>query len=229
MSALGAYAEPGVQLLFVNDGSTDGTLNLLRELEHRDPDRFLVLDQQPNQGKAEAVRRGVKAALERGPAFVGYWDADLAAPLDELPRFLRAMEERPEVEIVLGARVQLMGHSIERSPVRHYLGRIFATAASHTLGLPVYDTQCGAKLFRASSALHSLFEEPFCTNWVFDVEIIARLLRARRDVPGFDPSRALYELPLQRWQHAPGSKVGPLDFPKSFLELARIRHRYFRS
>src|SRR5687768_15317394 len=77
-----------VEMLFVNDGSRDGTLRLLQSLAAEDPSRFSVLDLERNSGKAEAVRRGILAAMEHRPDFVGFWDADLATPLSELPSFL---------------------------------------------------------------------------------------------------------------------------------------------
>jgi dolichyl-phosphate beta-glucosyltransferase len=214
---------PGRRLrfCFVNDGSRDDTLAVLRGLCTGQPDLGLVLDLSPNRGKAEAVRQGLLAALELGPAVVGFWDADLATPLAELPRLCAVLDEHPDVELVLGSRVRLLGRRIERSALRHYLGRVFATGASVTLGLPVYDTQCGAKLLRAGPLARRLVAEPFLTRWVFDVELLARLSRLSRGTP-LPVEQRIYELPLLRWTDVPGSKVRPWDFLRSGLELLRI-------
>ncbi len=210
---------------FVNDGSRDSTLEVLQRLCAESPGLGFVLDLKKNQGKAEAVRRGLLAALDTGAELVGFWDADLATPLRELPRFCRVLDERPEVDLVLGSRVRMLGRSIERSGTRHYLGRVFATGASLTLGLPVYDTQCGAKLLRASRDVRAILAEPFLTRWVFDVEILARLGRLARGT-AVPVERRTYELPLGEWRDVPGSKVKPLDFVRSGLELLRIRNAY---
>ncbi|MBW2421215.1 MAG: glycosyltransferase, partial [Deltaproteobacteria bacterium] len=172
---------PSIRFVFVNDGSLDGTLGVLNRLEKGAPSAVTVIDQQPNRGKAEAVRRGLLEAFDIGPDFVGYWDADLATPLGEISRFVDTFEEHPECELIIGSRVKLLGRDIQRSTLRHYLGRIAATVASLTLRLEVYDTQCGAKLFRANSRMRALFEEPFCTGWVFDVEVLARLSRQQAE------------------------------------------------
>ncbi len=210
---------------FVNDGSSDRTLEVLHGLVRGMPGRAVVLDLPRNSGKAEAVRQGIVAALGWGAPSVGFWDADLAAPLEELPRFCAVLAERPQVEIVIGSRVRLLGRRIERSALRHYLGRVFATGASLTLGLPVYDTQCGAKLLRATPLARELFATPFLTRWVFDVELLARYARLTR---GLAPPTAdrIYELPLARWTDVAGSKVRPWDFLRSGLELLRIWRAY---
>jgi Glycosyltransferases involved in cell wall biogenesis len=218
-----------ITFLFVNDGSTDRTLPLLESLKASDPTRFTVLNLQQNQGKAEAVRQGVLAALDARPDYVGFWDADLATPLDTIPGFIDMAESRPELEMIIGSRVKLLGRRIERRRSRHYLGRVFATAVSAVLGLEVYDTQCGAKLFRASSLVKSLFQQPFHSRWIFDVEIIARLIRERRGKQLPQPERVIYEFPLTEWRDIPGSKLEYRDFLRAAWELFRIRSRYFSS
>ena len=155
--------------VLVNDGSSDDTLQVLRDLERRWPGRVEVVDQQPNRGKAEAVRIGMLRAMDGQSAYVGYFDADLATPLEAIPDFVDVLERDARIDLVLGARVALLGRNIARNAVRHYLGRVFATAASVVLGLPVYDTQCGAKLLRSTASLRTLFDRPFGSRWIFDV------------------------------------------------------------
>jgi len=217
---------PGLHFLFVDDGSRDRTLAVLRELAARAPERLAVLALPENRGKAEAVRAGLREAFARGHDYVGWWDADLATPLAEIARFVAALEAAPEREIVLGARIRMLGREIERSALRHAAGRVFAAAAAQVLGLPVYDTQCGAKLLRGTPALAALFEEPFASGWVFDVELLARLIRERRRQGGRPAAEALLEVPLLAWHDVPGSKVRPSDFVRGLLELLRIRRRY---
>ena len=124
-------------LLFVDDGSADDTAKVLAGLVRRRPGRIRAFRLETNQGKSGAVRAGVLAALAGTPAFVGFWDADLATPLAAIPRFVAALEARPILLGAIGARVKLLGTTIERSAARHYLGRVFATAASVVLGLAV--------------------------------------------------------------------------------------------
>jgi glycosyltransferase involved in cell wall biosynthesis len=212
-----------IDFLFVNDGSRDGTLHLLESLRHSDPNRFTVLNLERNSGKAEAVRRGFVTAMERRPDYIGFWDADLATPLSELPSFLEILESRPAIEIVMGARVRLLGRQISRRPSRHYFGRVGATLISSSLGLAVYDTQCGAKIFRTSDTLREVFGKPFLSRWIFDVEIIARYLqRLGRDAT----AAAIYELPVLRWHDVTGSKVKSHDFLRALHDLWKIRRAY---
>lgn len=215
--------EPGVGFLLVNDGSRDGTLALLRSLAgRRTAGAVEVLDLEVNRGKAEAVRRGLLRALDRGARYVGFWDADLATPLEAIPDFRRLLEERPALDWVIGARVKLLGRQIERQALRHYLGRVFATVASLILRIPVYDTQCGAKLFRRNAELGSVLAEPFGSRWVFDVELIGRYLNAWRARGEAAPEERIYEFPLIRWMDVKGSKVKPTDFVRAMLELLGI-------
>jgi glycosyltransferase involved in cell wall biosynthesis len=218
-------ATPDVGFVFVDDGSNDGTRARLHEIEQAAPERVRVLALEVNGGKAEAVRRGMLAALRESPRFVGYWDADLATPLDAILEFRRVLESRSAVEIVMGARVRLLGRSIERNALRHYLGRASSTWIALVLGLAVYDTQCGAKLFRNGPALPALFAEPFLAGWLFDVEILARRLAA----PGPRAEELIYEHPLMEWRDPGGSKLRAGAYLRAALDLLRIQRRYPRA
>ena len=217
---------PDVGLVPVDDGSTDDTSSRLEELAAEHSGQVEPLRLEANSGKAEAVRRGMLRALERGAPFAGYFDADLATPLGELPRFVDLLEERPEVLLAMGSRVALVGRDIVRSKLRHYVGRVFATFAARTLQLRVYDTQCGAKVLRNTEITQSVFAKPFCCNWAFDVELIARILLHDTGGDAATGERRVYEIPLDTWHDVAGGKVRPLDLPRSLLELRRIRKRY---
>ena len=213
-----------IMLMFVNDGSTDETHSILEKFKsaHKNSVHHLSLDE--NKGKAEAVREGLNYALQNcHTPLVGYWDADLSTPLSEVSRFIEVFEANKTIDAVFGSRVKLLGRSIERRFVRHYLGRIFATFASTVLKLPIYDTQCGAKILRASEELQSCIQKPFITKWIFDVELIARLKLAKGRTPC---SSYIYELPLNRWVEVGGSKVKPSDFFIAIYQIAKIFRKY---
>jgi dolichyl-phosphate beta-glucosyltransferase len=213
-------ARPEVELLFVDDGSRDATRARLEALCARRPQRIHLLALPRNQGKAEAVRQGLLAALADGPGLVGYFDADLSTPVPEIVRLMAIAESRP-VEVVMGARVALLGKEIQRSAVRHYLGRVFASVASQILRLRVYDTQCGAKLFRSSEALRAALQAPFLSRWAFDVELLGRLLVGAPGVPGLGAG-AFLEVPLEIWKDVPGSKLTGAAMAKALKDLALI-------
>lgn len=217
--------EAHVSLCLVNDGSTDDTRAVIGRILTQLPDQAFCLDLKTNSGKAEAVRQGMLYASRHIPAdLLGFWDADLSTPLSELRHLTCGFNRRPTPMAVFGSRVKRLGTDIVRKSSRHYLSRFFATAASLVLGLPVYDSQCGAKLFR-KEYVATLFNEPFLTTWLFDVEILARMNRAY----GVErTSCGIYEAPLNAWRDVGGSKLRFTNFLKAPLDLLRI-HRAYRS
>lgn len=212
-------------VLFVDDGSTDDTAEILADIVTRGRGRMSVVTLPQNAGKARAVQCGVLAAFEQRPEFVGYWDADLATPLAALPEFIEVLDANPLVDIVMGSRVRLMGRRIDRTMTRHYCGRLFATAASLALGIGVYDTQCGAKIFRANESVRQAFSAPFQSKWIFDVEILARYIAANGTAAA---EAQICELPLRTWTEVPGSKLTAWHAVRAIWELARMSRQSVR-
>lgn len=206
-----------LNLCFVDDGSRDNTLQLLQNAFAQN-DRVKIISQKKNAGKAVAVRSGILNAIHDDESeLVGFWDADLATPLSELEHFLHEFQ-KPGIELVIGCRFRRMGSDVKRKTSRHYLGRVFATAVSLLLAMPVYDTQCGAKVMRTELA-EKIFANPFISPWLFDVELLKRM----KELKGIKLcEQSIIELPLRRWNDIDGSKLSATKMFFASLTLCRI-------
>lgn len=208
LDALAAY--PYLSFLFVDDGSTDDTAEVLAFLERQSP-AIHALYLPRNVGKAEAVRTGINWLLQNTDAeAVGFWDADLATPLSEIPSFVRVLTG----EAAIGSRWPHLGAQIDRNVFRHCTGSVMKALIRLVLRLPVYDTQCGAKIFRRPLALR-IFLQPFLSRWLFDVELLKRIPRAVLNTN-------VTEVPLSFWRDVPNSKLGLRDSFRQLYDLARI-------
>jgi len=212
-------AQGEIQVLFVDDGSKDNTVARIEKFIQGKPN--LHVHRCPkNGGKAAAVREGMLYALKdphlSKADWLGFWDADLATPLWEVPNMLRyAQFYDKDVASIWGSRVYRLGSSIVRSAKRHYLGRAFATVIAVLLRVESYDSQCGAKLFRRQY-VEKAFGESFLSNWIFDVEILLRL-----------KGTLLVEYPLRKWEDVPGSKVKiSKEILRVFRDILKIRKKY---
>ncbi len=218
--------EENFDFLFVNDGSTDSTADLLRQICQETPNRFFFLNILTNSGKAQAVRAGLLFGQTLGNyTYSGFMDADLATPLSELPYLLDYAEFMGgNKKFIFGSRIKILGSQIDRNSLRHYFGRISATGASISLQLPVYDTQCGIKLFH-QSVIQSIFMDTFSSRWLFDVEIFFRFKIALDEKTFY---QNVLEVPLRVWNEIPGTKIKLSDIVKVPFELYRINQRYGR-
>ena len=209
-------------ILFVNDGSTDNTLDIITKISIAFPINCFIYNLSHNCGKAEAVRVGINFAHEKNQYnYMVQFDADLATPLSEIEFFRKIAINNPQLVMILGSRIKRLGADINRNNKRHILGRIFATFASNILKLPVYDTQCGAKLIKAE-IIPYVFNKPFITSWIFDVEILARIRNNNRDTI----TNILYEHPITTWKDVDGSKLKMKHMIKIPLELFKINKLY---
>ena len=207
-------------VVLVDDGSTDGTLGILNKLALQSPKNIEVLPMPANVGKGEAVRAGFNYAFERGATQVLFCDADFAVGPQDLLRICNTLDENAGCKAVIGSRIAMVGTNIQRSIFRHYSGRAFATLVSVILGQQIYDTQCGAKVFKADNEVKRVFSQPFLSRWAFDVEAIGRLLRMERSKKN---DSLILEMPLLSWIEVPGSKLGFVSQLRTVLELFRIR------
>lgn len=193
-----------IQLVLVDDGSTDATVKCLEAICSGSDGRTSLLCLERNSGKGEAVRMGMLHAIERGAEIVGFADADFSTPATEILRLAECIKENT-APVVMGSRIQLLGNNVRRRPLRHFTGRIFATYASMALQLRVYDTQCGAKFFRVTPTLVHALEKPFNSRWAFDVELIGRLIGP--DDGLCYSADHFVEIPLRQWSDVKGSKL----------------------
>ncbi|MCB0689082.1 MAG: glycosyltransferase [Saprospiraceae bacterium] len=210
-----------LDLLFVNDGSTDGTQKLIDQLV-ANYDTVHQLRLAENRGKAEAIRQGMLFTTEMGKyQLAGYLDADLATPLNQILYLQESILNNPDVHIVLGSRWMRLGSHINRNWLRHYLGRIFATMVSVIFRMEVYDTQCGAKVIRTLH-LKKIFSEPFISRWFFDIEILLRM----KQVFASPVAQWAREVPISHWNEIGNSRVAVWDFITVPFQLLKIKRHY---
>jgi glycosyltransferase involved in cell wall biosynthesis len=226
-----ARQHPSVQFCLVDDGSSDTTRTILEGMQTILPAQIVALILSQNQGKAGAVRAGmlhmIRTELQQAnrlPDYLGFFDADLATPLDAIGDLTTVLDKRPELDMVLGSRIKHLGSDIQRKVFRHYSGRFIATLISNILDLPVYDSQCGAKLFRRPCVSY-LFSQSFISPWLFDVELLARLIQryGHTEVLGH-----VAEFPLRQWTEKSDSRIQPSYYIKLWYELYRI-YRHYRT
>ena len=211
-----------IDFCLVNDGSTDNTIKLLNTVKDESNSKVEVLNLKSNAGKAEAVRTAFRDILGKNKYdFIGYFDADLSTPLEEIHNLIQHFKTK-DYYFIFGSRVKIIGKEIIRKAYRHYLGRIFATVVSHILGMPVYDTQCGAKIFNVKMT-DGIFEEKFVSRWFFDIEIFLRYIRK---YTLDNTMKTILEVPLNKWEDKGGSKLKLWDFLKVPVELLKIRTKY---
>ncbi len=209
-----------LELCFVDDGSSDGTAELIKTNLSQHTGVHLITNPS-NIGKAGSVRAGINYGLKESNAeLFGYWDADLATPFSELTGMVDKFSTNPQAMLVMGSRIKTLGKNISRKRSRHYIGRVFATLACTILQVAIYDTQCGAKLFTREFA-EITFAAPLSTGWCFDIELLIRLQQHFKD------PKVIYKLvveqPLNTWVDIEGSKIRT----SHFIGIARDMFRLF--
>jgi dolichyl-phosphate beta-glucosyltransferase len=206
-----------ITILFVNDGSSDNTINLLKSISSIN-ENIGFIDFPDNKGKGEAVRQGIIHALKKQPFdYVGYLDADLSTSLKEYYDLCIHCFEK-NADFAFGSRIKKLGSDIKRSYLRHISARMLVTIIDKKFALGYYDTQCGTKVFK-SSILQAILNKPFMTKWFFDIEIFLRLRKENENYIGI-------EYPLKKWHNVKGSKINILSLPLVCKEVFALFSKY---
>lgn len=209
-----------VDWLFVDDGSTDSTVEEIQRLLIRKNVNLLKLDR--NLGKAYAVRKGLQFSNELGEyASLGFIDADSAISPPAIKVFFEKWDYvSSEYDMLWASRVKLAGRNVNRKGTRHFLGRVVATALSWGIDLP-YDTQCGFKIFRNSKIFQTAINMKVETRWFVDLEILINYKK-------IEPTVKIWEEPLEYWQEIRGSSIKVRHIPSIFNEIIRVKIKLFQ-
>ncbi len=207
---------------FVNDGSTDNTLQTLQLLQTIYPERVFIIDNKSNLGKSESVRRGVLRMMEINEIeYFGFIDADLSTDLEQYSEMLVSIKNSCQL-MIFATRNCGKGKDIKYSPFRYFAGRIARMLIKEIIKLPIDDTQCGAKIFSREAAW-ICFKIPFDTRWLFDVEIFLRL----KQILGNDEIiHRITAFDLQKWKQVANSRLRVVDMLQTPFLFVKIMIRY---
>jgi glycosyltransferase involved in cell wall biosynthesis len=205
-------------LCFVNDGSKDNTLSVLEAVQKEAGTRVSIVDVKKNAGKAAAVRSGARYLFNRQDVdYIGFIDADLSTDFKDFKKLVDTLHNNDDLALVYGSRGKGEGQ-IERNVFRNLFSKIVKLIVFLILGLPIEDTQCGAKVFRRN-IIPVAYNTAFLTRWLFDVEIFIRL---KKHFGKAQIMNRMYEQPLDRWVHVDDSKLGikdALQIPYKLLSI----------
>lgn len=218
-----AKENKNVLLCFVNDGSKDDTLAVLRGLESECIDNICVYNMDKNGGKSEAVRQGILHVYQNySIELLGFLDADLATLPDEWLQMAKFKENNQRFGAIVGSRIQRLGANIKRDDNRSFFSIIIKKAIYLILKTPFQDTQCGAKIFNKNLIPH-LFNQRFMTPWLFDVEIFLRL---QRKFGKSTLQNGVIEYPLMHWTEVGDSKLKFKHVIKIPFQLFKLYRQY---
>jgi dolichyl-phosphate beta-glucosyltransferase len=197
-----------VEILVVNDGSSDNTKEIVASFARQFP-QMKLLENPGNRGKGYSVRHGMREAQGE---YVLFSDADLSAPIREAEKLFAALEQG--FDVAIGSRWLDAKLQRQRQPLhRQLLGRIFNRALRSVLLLKQKDTQCGFKAFtRRAAAI--IFNNQRIERWGFDPELLflAKTFGLR-----------VAEVPVE-WAHSGGSKINPLkDGARMLWDMLHVR------
>jgi cellulose synthase/poly-beta-1,6-N-acetylglucosamine synthase-like glycosyltransferase len=206
---------PNVSWIFVNDGSTDCTKNVLYKITNA-----TIIDINKNVGKAESIRKGITETCKKnsGESFwVGYLDADSAFEIEDIRKVIELVYSKSSAyDSYWGSRVALAGRKITRNNLRHILSRILITIFGYKMRDLPYDPQTGFKIFKFNNQQMEIFEKRFETKWFVDLEILIRYQVLEKQI------MKIWEEPVNTWKDVDGSNIRGFELITVVKDLIKI-------
>lgn len=213
----------GYHLCFVNDGSSDKTLEVLEQVRKGKEEYISIYDCEKNGGKAEAVRLGMLHLAKQSQFdYIGFLDADLSTNFDDFQDLAETIYNS-KYKLVFGSRIARMGAEITKESARSQISKTINLVIRKIIGMEINDTQCGAKIM-TRDLVKRTFRRKFITKWLFDVEIFLRI----KKIYGLEKTKKIIlEKPLKRWIHVNGSKLSHKDSLKIVGQTIQIAFYYY--
>jgi dolichyl-phosphate beta-glucosyltransferase len=211
------------KILFINDGSTDKTLELLQKLE-RNSKNIFINDLPNNLGKANALRHGLLHSIGKSE-FIAYLDFDFATSSSTFKQKfneLSQIDKESNTLIFCSRSIGISLNKINRPLYRTMPSNILGAFSDWLFKIPISDTQCGCKFFYIKNLddFNRALQPLFIGKWFFEIELMCRLKKEKIQ------NVKIIESPLEEWNDIPGSKVKVIDFFKSFVILVYLKIKY---
>jgi dolichyl-phosphate beta-glucosyltransferase len=204
--------------IFVNDGSSDQTSEILKAFCNKPNTLYLELP--TNRGKSHAIAHGVKyiLSLNDKTTWIGFLDSDGAFAIEDIKRMLTLTNKsiNRNFDAFYSSRVKLSGRKVFRSTSRHFIGRAISTLFGLFWQEIPYDTQSGFKVYKAKMLTFQIFLKPFVTKWFFDIELHLRVLISTKN------KFSVWEEPLNVWKDIPDSRINGREKIKLIIEIIKV-------
>lgn len=211
-----------LDIIVLDDGSNDSEYRKmedavfeLKEVFNLAGAKITYCRYDKNSGKGSVLRRAI-FEKRHTYKYLGFLDADGSTKLSDWLRLISCLEQNPDLHAAFGSRIKALGYNVKRKFKRFLSGRIFATLLSEIFKIPVYDSQCGAKVFRSHALSDDALKFADDDRWLFDTQLLVYFYSTKLN---------MIEVPVN-WEDCPGSKVSLIkDSLRMFFGLLRMKKR----
>jgi hypothetical protein len=215
-------SDNSIDFLFIDDGSTDKTKDILASLESGQ--RIKFYSNIKNRGKGNSIRNAILFSINDYQNF-GFIDADWATSELDIVNIKSKFYSNSDIDVIIGSRIETASSRINRKFYRYVIGRFFAFVVNLILKPRMYDSQAGIKIFKNTDFFKKSIALTKGYRWTFDLELISILFKIKKN---HNSPLLIIEFPLNSWTDVGKSKVSIIGGLVSFFELIKIKIRLLK-